>query len=314
MAGIRQTSLRLGRVAGIDLDLHWSWFLLAVFQIWFRHRSYRSLFWNALEYGAIFAIVLLHELGHVLACRQVGGRADRILLWPLGGVAYVHPPQRPGATLWSVAAGPLVNLALVPLLWAAMLLAGAAAWSAGWPDALHFLGALFKINLSLLVFNLIPVFPLDGGQMARSLLWFALGRARSLMAVAVLGLAGVFGFALLAAMAHSGWLLLIAGYMAVTCVGALQQARALGRIDRLPRREGFACPECATAPPMGVHWQCRNCGQGFDTFASAATCPACRTHYDQTTCIHCQTEHSIEAWRQPPPPPPDFLPGHPAHL
>ena len=77
---------------------------------------YNSLVWNALEYLALFVIVLLHEFGHALACRQVGGTADRIMLWPLGGVAFVNPPQRPGATLWSLAAGPLVNVALLPIL------------------------------------------------------------------------------------------------------------------------------------------------------------------------------------------------------
>ena len=56
--------------------------------------------------------MLTHEFGHALACRSVGGTADNIMLWPLGGVAYVNPPQRPGATLWSIAAGPLVNVAL----------------------------------------------------------------------------------------------------------------------------------------------------------------------------------------------------------
>ena len=63
-----------------------------------------------------------HEFGHALACRQVGGSANQIILWPLGGVAYVNPPQRPGATLWSIAAGPLVNVALLPVLGVAFLL------------------------------------------------------------------------------------------------------------------------------------------------------------------------------------------------
>ena len=78
--------------------------------------GYSSLVWNVLEYLALFAIVLLHEFGHALACRQVGGKANQIVLWPLGGVAYVAPPPRPGATLWSIAAGPLVNVALAPVL------------------------------------------------------------------------------------------------------------------------------------------------------------------------------------------------------
>src|SRR6266853_2130003 len=116
MTSIRQGSIHLFRFAGIDLFLHWSWFLVAAFEISNRAKSYSSLTWNVLEYLSLFLIVMLHEYGHALACRQVSGNANRIVLWPLGGVAYVDPPPRPGATLWSIAAGPLVNVALVPIL------------------------------------------------------------------------------------------------------------------------------------------------------------------------------------------------------
>jgi Zn-dependent protease len=114
-------TIRLVQIAGINVYLHWSWFLLAVFEISGRG-GYSSKAWNALEYVALFGIVTLHEFGHALACRQVGGRADRIVLWPLGGVAYVSPPPRPGATLWSIAAGPLVNVVLIPILGLLLLL------------------------------------------------------------------------------------------------------------------------------------------------------------------------------------------------
>ena len=108
MINIRKGSIRLFRFAGIDLFLHWSWFLAAAYIIGEQEQKYSSLSWNVLEYLALFLIVMLHEFGHALACRQVGGMSDQIVLWPLGGVAYVNPPQRPGATLWSIAAGPLV--------------------------------------------------------------------------------------------------------------------------------------------------------------------------------------------------------------
>src|ERR1700761_8596211 len=114
-----QGTIRLGRVAGIELYLHWTWFLIAIFEIQGRGRNYSSIAWNIAEYLALFCIVLLHEFGHALACRQVGGNADRIMLWPLGGVAYVNPPQRPGAMLWSIAAGPLVNVVLLPVFFGA---------------------------------------------------------------------------------------------------------------------------------------------------------------------------------------------------
>src|SRR6478672_6964479 len=85
------------------------------------NKRYSSVGWTIAEYLALFLIVTLHEFGHAMACRQVGGTANQIVLWPLGGTAYVDPPPRPGATLWSIAAGPLVNVALLPLLYGALL-------------------------------------------------------------------------------------------------------------------------------------------------------------------------------------------------
>src|SRR6266536_5022936 len=116
MPSARQGTVRLFRFAGIDLFLHWSWFVVAAYEIKGRGRSYSSITWNVVEYLALFLIVMVHEFGHALACRQVGGNANRIVLWPLGGVAYVDPPPRPVATLWTIAAGPLGNVALVPIL------------------------------------------------------------------------------------------------------------------------------------------------------------------------------------------------------
>ena len=104
MTPTRKGSFHLFRFAGIDLYLHWSWFVVGAFEIENRASGYSSLPWNVLEYLALFLIVLLHEFGHALACRQVGGQANQIVLWPLGGVAYVAPPPRAGATLWSIAA------------------------------------------------------------------------------------------------------------------------------------------------------------------------------------------------------------------
>src|SRR5215510_4080663 len=91
-----QGAIRLFRLFGIDVFLHWSWFVVALIELRMRSREYGSPLFNVLEYLALFLIVTLHEFGHSLACRQVGGSAERIVLWPLGGVAYVVPPQRPG--------------------------------------------------------------------------------------------------------------------------------------------------------------------------------------------------------------------------
>src|SRR6266404_2382367 len=150
----RHGSFRLFRFAGIDVFLHWSWFAVAVFEIQDRAKQYSSLSWNAFEYVALFLIVLMHEFGHALACRQVGGQANQIVLWPLGGVAYVSPPPRPGATLWSIAAGPLVNVALLPILTVLVALGKSLGWAETMPDAHARARAIRIINLLLLVFNL----------------------------------------------------------------------------------------------------------------------------------------------------------------
>src|ERR1700722_8618423 len=108
--------IRLFKIFGITVFLHWSWFVMAIYEVQVRENEYHgAIGYNIAEYLALFGIVLLHEFGHALACRSVGGKAERIVLWPLGGVAYVSPPQRPGAMLWSICAGPLVNVALIPL-------------------------------------------------------------------------------------------------------------------------------------------------------------------------------------------------------
>jgi Zn-dependent protease len=292
----RQGSIHLFRFEGIDVFLHWSWFLVAAFEISNRTRHYSSLTWALLEYLALFLIVLIHEFGHALACRQVGGTANQIVLWPLGGVAYVNPPPRPGATLWSIAAGPLVNVALLPVLFVAGMLSRSLGLAVAMPDAYALLRAVWFINAGLLMFNMLPIYPLDGGQILRSLLWFGLGRARSLMVAASIGLAGVAGFIILALWIHSAWFAVLAVFMLMNCWGGLRQAQALARFAKLPRREGFACPRCKTAPPLGTFWKCGQCSQGFDTFETRAMCPHCGAQFGSTQCLDCGEMRPLSEW------------------
>jgi Zn-dependent protease len=299
MPSARQGSIRLFRFAGIDVFLHWSWFLVAAYEIQSRKGSYSSVIWNVMEYLAIFLIVTIHEFGHALACRQVGGKANQIVLWPLGGVAYVDPPPRPGATLWSIAAGPLVNVALLPILWAAVTMSRSAGLATTAPDLYRLLRAILFIDAGLLIFNILPVYPLDGGQILRSLLWFVLGRARSLMVATILGLFGVVAFIGLALWERDVWLGAIALFMLMNCWGGLQHARALSRFAKLPRREGFACPSCKTAPPLGEFWKCGHCGRPFDTFQTGSVCPHCGTQFALTRCLDCGQQHPINEWTVP---------------
>ncbi|HEV3446018.1 MAG TPA: site-2 protease family protein, partial [Gemmataceae bacterium] len=215
MGNITAGSFPLFRIAGIQVYLHWTWLLIAYFEIVNRVNRYQSMAWNVIEYLALFGIVLMHEFGHALACRQVGGHASRIMLWPLGGVAFVQPPPRPGALLWSIAAGPLVNVVLVPITAMMYVFARTAGWEVDYPDCVRFLLSIAVINLGLLIFNILPIYPLDGGQMLQAVLWFFIGQARSLTVAGILGLVGAAGvIALAIGRLQNQWLALVAFFVA----------------------------------------------------------------------------------------------------
>ena len=293
----RNGSIRLFQLFGITVYLHWSWFVVAVlrYQLGGWH-SYESPTWYVLEYLTLFLIVLMHEFGHQLACRSVGGQTHDIVLWPLGGVAYVSPPQRPGAQLWSIAAGPLVNVALFPILSAIWWLGYSANWMENLPDVYNYVMMIWYINTLLLVFNMMPVYPLDGGQILRSLLWFPFGRARSLMIASIIGLIGVAGIIAFAVFARSVWIGIMAAFILMNCWSGMMQARAMIKMANAPRREGFVCPVCKTAPPLGAIWRCGKCRQPFDTFETQGVCPHCQTQYAATSCPECGSLRPMSEW------------------
>ena len=126
--------------------------------------------------------------------------------------------------LWSIAAGPLVNVVLlvvaIPLMYF------------NWhphTDFQRFLFTIGAINVALLVFNMLPIYPLDGGQIVRSLLWFAIGQARSLMVASVLGIvcSAAVVLALLALQIFDVWIMVIAAFAIMQSVAGVQQARRL---------------------------------------------------------------------------------------
>lgn len=285
-------SVRIFEFRGIEIFLHWSWMIVAVLVIMLRRGQFSSLAWNVATYVSLFAIVLLHELGHALACRSVGGKADRIVLWPLGGVAYVKPPQRPGAVLWSIAAGPLVNLVLlVPAFVAWQLTTGHVSLDLG-----RYLRTLFYINLALLVFNCLPVYPLDGGQMLRAVLWYFVGRAKSLRWAAMLGLAGAVVLGGIAAAFGEILLVVIAVFGALRSWASVRYARALAVLLSAPVHADAACPACTEAPPRGPFWRCA-CGAGLDVF-QLPLCTTCNRVTLAPTCPHCGEASDIERWQR----------------
>ncbi|HEY3900278.1 MAG TPA: M50 family metallopeptidase [Chthoniobacter sp.] len=289
--------IRLGRVLGIDVYLDYFWIAVPIYFFSAGAGKYSSPVWNVWECIALFAIVLLHEFGHALATRQVGGRADTIKLWPLGGVAYVDPPQRPGAELWSIAAGPLVNVVLLVIF---TFITGP------FPNVSELylsnegrlLGEVWWINFGLLAFNLLPIYPLDGGQILRALLWFMFGRARSLFAAAVIGFVGVAWLAFKAISQQSIWLGFITFYAFQNCRQGLAQAQALRRLEQMPRREEYTCPSCGAHPPVGAIWKCHKCQAAFDIFESQAECPNCHEQFPAAVCVDCRKAFPLSEWRR----------------
>lgn len=233
----QQGSFPLFNAFGIQVLVHWSWFILPVlvFQSG-HHRQFSSQVWTAIELLTIFGIVLMHEFGHALACRSVGGKADRIVLWPLGGVAYVQPPQRPGAVLWSIIAGPLVNAILVPILFLADMAVNH--WIAGVsPDVIRYVHWMYVLNLVLLIFNMLPVYPLDGGQTLHAILWYFIGRARSLQIVATIGIVVAVAAGAWAAYTNNTWFVIMAVFVGLQAFQGWRVSQILVRVEAAERDE-----------------------------------------------------------------------------
>ena len=229
-------TIRLFKFSGIQVYLHFSWFLVAAYELTQRTGVYSSQIWAGYEYLSLFGIVLLHEFGHALACRQTGGTADQIVLWPLGGIAFVNPPRRAGAMLWSIAAGPLVNVVLLPVLYVALALVRP---GAGPSDLYLLVWHIWLINIALLIFNLLPVYPLDGGQILRALLWFPLGEIRSLQIASVVGLVGAVllaALALLLQIMQPIWVLVLSAFLISQAITGWRYAKALVQEEEANRQ------------------------------------------------------------------------------
>jgi len=237
-------ALPIFRLAGIRVYLHFTWFIVAALEVTRFAYRYHNPIWAGLEYCALFGVVLLHEFGHALACRQTGGEVDTIVLWPLGGIAFVKPPARPGAYLWSIAAGPLVNVILFPVFTLFAFVLIKLHWKTVHPDFYQFVRTLWFMNAMLLFFNLLPVYPLDGGQILRGLLWLKIGPIRSLKTASIIGFGGAILFALWAIASRSIWLGILAFFIFAQAQAGWRAAQKLA-IDS----EDAARREAAISPP-----------------------------------------------------------------
>ncbi len=291
--------LRLFRVAGVDVHVHFTWFIAALFVLHDGPSGYSSLAWPVAAYLTGFAIILLHEFGHVFACRWVGGTADRVILWPLGGLAVVSPPPRPGAQAVMTLAGPLVNLILAPVLIALAFALAPATDDAPRTDEEMFVTSLAWFNLIVLVFNLLPLFPLDGGRLLHALLWRWLGRSTGLAVAAGVGVLGGACLCALALGTGEWWLALMAAFLTLAAFSGVRLSSQYARMERAERRAGWACPNCGAAPPVGEFWRCGRCFGQFDLFRPDA-CAKGGDHAPLQSCPECHYKFASARWVQPP--------------
>lgn len=242
----RTWSLTVGRLFDIRVRIH---YLFPVFMLFLVYLAYPNV-WFGLAAGAImFAIVFAHELGHCFGCRTVGGTANDILLWPLGGLASVTPPHRPIETLLTAAAGPAVNLGILVLLAPVCAILGIFELSLFNPfnflnvydGPAEYVYVAFKLNYWCLLFNLLFAFyPFDGGLIVHALLWNRLGYYQATLLATNIGVAAGAALAVLGVYLAGAW---SHGYLLLSAIGlfgvlkSLELRRQIELLGQLPENE-----------------------------------------------------------------------------
>ena len=207
-------SWSLGRVAGIDLRIHATFLLLIAYAAYAGYRvggTTRAALFGVLFLLLLFASVVAHELGHALMARRFGVGTRSITLLPIGGVAQLERmPREPKQEMLIALAGPAVTLLIAILLYAILRVQGAPLTHLALSDDENILLSLLLTNVVILVFNLLPAFPMDGGRVLRAALAMRLDYVRATDIAARLGKAFAFLFGLYGLWSQQPLLMLIA--------------------------------------------------------------------------------------------------------
>jgi len=163
------------RVFGVPVRLHFTFILLLVFLVFVGVGEKQSGASTAIYILALFASVLLHELGHALVARRYGIRTIEIVMYPIGGISRPERPPKPSEELWIGLAGPAVNLLIAVALvgWVAARQGFVALEQLAEPTDANLAERIAFGNLALCLFNLLPAYPMDGGRILRSVLALA---------------------------------------------------------------------------------------------------------------------------------------------
>ena len=210
---------KLGNFAGIDVYVHATFLLLigwVGYSHWLENQLWSEVFSGILFIIALFACVVLHEYGHALTARKYGIKTRDITLYPIGGLARLERmPEKPVEELWVALMGPAVNVVIAAALFTFLYLTNSLVPLSDLTVASgSFLERLMMINISLVLFNLIPAFPMDGGRVLRAFLAMRMDYVRATQIAATIGqgmallfgLIGLFGNASLLFIAFFIWI------------------------------------------------------------------------------------------------------------
>ena len=245
-------SLKIARLAGIDVYMHLTFLLLLgyiAFSYYLPRQSAEDAVWGVVFILAVFGVVVLHELGHALAARRYGIGTRDITILPIGGVARLERiPEEPRQELVVAIAGPLVNVAIAAALYAGIVATGG--FTPMPVDALQrgevhpmlaipFAERMFWVNVFLIVFNLIPAFPMDGGRVLRAILAMFMDYAQATSAAALVGQGIAFLFGAAGLFGGNPMLLLIALFVWMGAATEASVAQMRAAIAGLPVRRAM---------------------------------------------------------------------------
>lgn len=240
-------SLKLGSVSGISILVHWTFLLLIGYVAWQSRRGGGAgIAFNVGLVLVLFACVVLHELGHALTAKRFGIGTRDITLLPIGGVARLERiPTDPRQEFLIAIAGPAVNVVIASILFLAMWLLGVRPTMLGGGASMdtvsksNFLGTLAGINVSLVVFNLLPAFPMDGGRVLRAALAYKLDYTTATRVAARIGQVMAALFLVAGLFLPSFVLMLIALFVFFGAQAELRSVALRSGIANIPVRDAM---------------------------------------------------------------------------
>ncbi|WP_144057703.1 site-2 protease family protein [Novipirellula maiorica] len=267
-------SWHLGRFADIDVRIHWT-FLLVPLWIYFSSLAaglgVASATVSVLFVLSIFACVLFHEYGHALMARRFGIPTRDITLLPIGGVASLERmPRRPVHELAIAVAGPAVNVVIAAAIFIGFAIVDPTAGA-----TTSFLSRLAVVNVALVLFNMLPAFPMDGGRVLRSLLAMTMPYTSATRIAANVGQITAVGFGLLGLISGNLMLVFIAGFIFLAARGEAMMANMPDRHDvagvpptndesvdavkaRLRNQPGPNFPDVRSLPIISSQWNAKS--------------------------------------------------------